>query len=108
MSDTLTQVAALAKDWKRASLDRTRIVPNDPAALTLDYCAAELERTIEEARTAARYLTPEEYAAQKRVRPQTVRKWIARGWLPAEREGKQWRIRRDARSKAPSARSDDA
>jgi DNA-binding transcriptional MerR regulator len=47
----------------------------------------------------------DDYAHQKLVTPQTVRNWIRRGQLPAERTAKGYRIARDAqRSLRPATR----
>jgi len=45
---------------------------------------------------ATELLTVDEVAARLRLNPQTVRRWIRRGTLPATKIGrKEWRIRAD-------------
>ena len=54
------------------------------------------------------YYTLEEAAGMLKLHPQTLRRWIRQGKLPAKRYGKQFRLRREdfeqvARSNAPQA-----
>jgi excisionase family DNA binding protein len=41
------------------------------------------------------YLTSEQVAQALKVTPQTIRNWIKRGYIPAERYGHVFRIRRE-------------
>ena len=43
----------------------------------------------------AELLTIEELAGRLKVREKTVRDWIGRGELDADKIGKEWRVRRD-------------
>jgi excisionase family DNA binding protein len=54
------------------------------------------------------YLTPEQVAQALNVTPQTIRNWIRRGLLPAERYGHVFRIHREDFEAFAGARPDGA
>jgi excisionase family DNA binding protein len=54
------------------------------------------------------YLTSEQVAQALRVTPQTIRNWIKRGDIPAERYGHVFRIRREDFEAFAGARPDGA
>ena len=84
----------LADNWSAEGTRRRHLSAHDPLADVLDYCASELRDRLQEIARDARYLSPEEYARDHRVTPQTVRGWIRTGQLEAVRTGKGWQVPR--------------
>lgn len=85
--ELLASVAVIGKAWRDEAQKRRRVSQADPVADTLDYCAAELARTVDEMRVGLHRVTVEQYAKLQNppVSEQTVRNWITRGELQAER-----------------------
>lgn len=82
-----------ADGWEREASDRRRISPVDPVADTLAFCAADLRERAKQAEAARTTLTTSEFARLNDVSSGSVRKWIARGELQAERGiDNDWRI----------------
>lgn len=52
--------------------------------------------------------TLEEAATLLNLRPQTLRRWIRQGKIPAKRVGKQWRLRRQDLEQAIQPRTPNA
>lgn len=94
-----TEVETAATDWASEAKRRRGISANDPVADTLEYCAGELKKRLENARAAEKgeWLTVDEYIEAmpegKRVTAQTVRGWIRRGMLSAKSTSRGYRIR---------------
>lgn len=84
IEEMLDSFAAIAKGWREEAGRRRRVAATDPAADTLDYTAAELEKHIELTRASTARLTVEQFARLRDVSDQTVRNWIKWKWLPAE------------------------
>jgi hypothetical protein len=76
---------------------RREVSEFDAAADALDYAARALFRKIEEVDQDHEYLTPEQYADQERVTPQTVRNWIRKKELQAKTTSKGHLIPRRAK-----------
>lgn len=88
--------------WKVEAAQRRRRWPDDPLAAQAESYVSEMESEIARAEEAARQLSVTEYAAIAHTNPATVRRWIQRGELEAERdENGDWRIPRSARRRKP-------
>lgn len=96
--DLLTSEAEnAAREWRKEAEERRQISKSDPVADTLEYCAGDLAKRLENARVAGEWLTVEEYAAQPDVdvTPQTVRAWIRSGQLAAVPTPRGYKIRKN-------------
>lgn len=96
------QLVQLADGWEQEATRRRQLSAHDPLADVLGYCASELRDRLQEIVSDTHFLTPEEYAAEHGVTPQTVRAWIRATQLEAVRTGTGWRIPRSA-SRRPRA-----
>jgi hypothetical protein len=88
---------ALADLWRAEAARRRKLTAVDPAADVLEHCASELTQQTADLRTGVAVLTVGDYARLKHVTPQTVRRWIRRGELPATGTSEGYVIPRDAR-----------
>jgi predicted transcriptional regulator len=84
--DTAIAVARnAASRWRKEATQRLRISQHDPVSETLQYCAAEIEEEMRALDAPGAMRTVEQYAKDHAVTPQTVRNWIRRGQLKADR-----------------------
>jgi hypothetical protein len=88
-----------ADEWATEAKRRRTISKADPIADTLDYCAGDLKKRLENVVVVSDddRISVEEYAALPNVdrSPQTVRAWIRRGLLPAKSTPRGYRIRKN-------------
>lgn len=75
----------LGKTWREEASRRRRATPTDAGAEAMEYCAAELVKHVEQLRSGLHRVSVEQFAKLRKVSEQTVRNWIHRGLLPAER-----------------------
>jgi hypothetical protein len=95
MADTLLSLLrGKAAEWRTRAAQQRHPSIHNPIADTLDVCAEELERALED----EQYVSVEDYARIHPERPhvQTVRKWCRLGWLAAIPTRKGYLIHRDA------------
>ena len=85
---------ALAVDYRDTAAARRAVTPVDAAADAFDVAAARVESTVLALQNPTAMLTPAQFAAEQEppVDESTVRRWIARGELDCERDGKTYRI----------------
>lgn len=83
--ELLATFRGLSKTWREEAQRRRRATPTDAGAEAMEYCAAELLKLVDQTRNDLHRVTVEQYAKLREVSEQTVRNWIHRGLLPAER-----------------------
>lgn len=83
MSPWLREVHAAADAWRSEAARRRALTAHDPAADVLEYAARDLIERVRPLASPTATLTARQYAAEHRVRVQTVLGWIRRGLLPA-------------------------
>lgn len=88
---------ALASRWGAEAASRRRLWAEDPVAATLAHQAAELDDLLRRLELELARMTVEEFAMERGVSPQTVTRWIRKGYLAAVRTTAGYRIRRGAR-----------
>lgn len=89
-------VRATAKQWRSEAAQRRKVHNPDPIAAALDYCAEELLLRVKQMEKDSEGLTVHQYARLKKCSPQTIRNWIRRGELRAERTPRGFIIPRAA------------
>jgi DNA-directed RNA polymerase specialized sigma24 family protein len=86
-----------ADEWESEAKNQRRVSAINPIADTLAYCAADLRERAAQVEAGRLSLSTVEFADAHGVAPGTVRKWIARGELNAERGADgDWHIPRSA------------
>jgi hypothetical protein len=91
-------VKEVVATWRKEAAQRKTRWKDDPVAATLESSASELESEIEHALETTRTVSVQQYAHSARTTPSTVRRWILRGELEAEKgEDGEWQIPRTAR-----------
>lgn len=99
------QAKGLAAQWRQEAAQRRGRTKVDPAADALDSCAAELDATLAAIERDTKPLTVAQYAKQVGAYPGSVRKWIVRGQLTAEKNAAgDWLIPRGARREIGAAK----
>lgn len=86
-------VRRVVAGWRTEVERRRKVSGLDPVADALDFCAAEILAAVKEAEQSDRWCSVAEYAVRVHKSEATVRKWIRRGDLRAERTaGGDYRI----------------
>lgn len=90
-------LGSLAARWRTDAASRKSLWPDDPVAGTLAHASAELTSELSRLTREAARVSTAQYAELRGVRPQTVRRWIRRGYLEAARTSDGYSIARTAR-----------
>lgn len=87
----------LTTRWAAEAAARRRLWAEDPVAATLAHQAAELEEVLRNLESELARMSVAEFADERGVSPQTVTRWIRKGYLAAVKTSEGFRIRRGAR-----------
>lgn len=85
MSSTTARFEKMVESWRSEVARRRKVTGVDPIADAIDYCAAQLEVEVKEAKAEDQYLSVAEYAALTGKTTATVRKWCRLGRIHAEK-----------------------
>lgn len=85
---------ALATSWTEAAKQRRAMIPNDPAADIIDYCASEMLEVLSRAAHDDEEISVADYAALHHRSPSTVRRWCSAGVIASRPNGRGYLIRR--------------
>lgn len=83
LDEAFAEIGNLAGRWRHDAAARKALWTDDPVAATMAHSAAELQAELSRLTREAARVTTSEYADLRGVRPQTVRRWIKRGYLEA-------------------------
>lgn len=97
LDDAFAELHQLAARWRGDADRRRSLWSADPVASTLGHAAEELAAEIQRLEMEGSRLTVKEYARQRGVSPQSVTRWIRRGYLPASRTPDGYSISRGAK-----------
>ena len=90
----IAQISGLAAQWRGEAKAFERRGASESAKLLVSI-ADELDATLEAAAADTKPITVRQFAKDRGVEPATVRKWIRRGVVAAEKgEDGEWRIPR--------------